>query len=139
MQGKAPRHTQSHKSLTKWYVAGIKNGEHVPIFPKNDNYQSPANLQKRQIYDGFQGAWPLGIVWDKAPKELCTHRARQSPGKSPKKTHHADFFGFIQFLARIKATGEIIATQAKMNHISCGFWVTPSVNSGMKEAMAWPA
>ena len=37
-------------------------GERVPIFPKNDSYQYPANLQKRQIYCGFQGAQPLGRI-----------------------------------------------------------------------------
>ena len=45
-------------------------------FSKNDSYQYPANLQKSQIYCGFQGVHPLGGVLDGAPKELCVLRIR---------------------------------------------------------------
>ena len=67
-------------------------GERVPIFPKNECYQCPANLLKRQIYCRFQGAQPLGGVWGGAPKELCVHRGlgfeakpQRGLGRSPKK------------------------------------------------------
>ena len=39
------RYAQNRRSLTKWHVAGIKMGERVPIFSKNDSYQYPTNLR----------------------------------------------------------------------------------------------
>ena len=45
-------------------------GERVPIFPKNESYQYPANLQKCQIYGGIpKGLSPFGGVRGKAPVE----------------------------------------------------------------------
>ena len=42
--------------LRSGLLRGRKMGERVPIFPKNECYQYPVHLQKRQISGGFQGA-----------------------------------------------------------------------------------
>ena len=46
VRGKAPRRTQSHKRLTKWYVAGTKNGGAGPHFSKKRMLSVPGSFTK---------------------------------------------------------------------------------------------